>query len=245
MPKKLLLIVVLLLGLVVTLHAQDDAETTPEPEATAEIDEAANSTIVEVAAEDGLLLTGEYFTSHAPSGRTLLLLHQLYTNRSSWYPVIEAFREAGYDVLAVDLRGHGATRGAINWGDAQDDTLTWVQWLQDERGAAAVFIAGSSMGSNLAIVGCDATEICPAAVAVSPGRNYHGVSTDEPLQNGLPVLIVYADRDTYPRCDVPRMVELEGFAGEPLAYEGREHGMQLFETYDDLLPQILDWLAAY
>lgn len=222
-------------------------DTPPAPSDADEIETPDNGALmVEITAADGLPLVGEFFPAHGGDGRAVLLLHQLYTTRASWYPQIEPLRAAGFHVLAVDLRGYGATGGALNWTRAQADTLAWLTWLTEQDGIRAdgLVTMGTSMGANLALNGCTAFAGCAGAVAISPGRNYFGVRTDEALMAGTPNLIIYADRDQYPRRDVPHMQALEGFNGEVWAYPGRAHGIDLFPAEETLLADLIGWMQA-
>jgi acetyl esterase/lipase len=221
------LVITIMLSITVGIAAQEDGG-------------AANA--VQVEASDGLALSGDYYALPG-DGPAVLLLHQLYTTRVSWNPVIPSLLASGYRVLNVDLRGYGGTRGKINWSQAQVDTRTWVQWLRAQPGVTNVFIMGSSMGSNLALVGCAQT-VCSGAVAISPGRLVYGVYTEDAVASGIPALLVYAERDPYPRRSVPYLQELEGANVEVIAYSGRDHGMLLFGTQADLIAQIIAWMSA-
>ena len=222
-----------------TLRAQSESA-----EATDALE--TNSLVTTIEAADGLTLYGEFFRAQQGDGRVVLLLHELYTTRGSWYPYIEALRAAGYHVLAVDLRGFGDTRGRLNWRRALEDTQRWLEWLYLEAGIRgdAVFLVGSSMGSSLALVGCAEAPACAGSVAISPGRSYFGVSTDDAISSGTPALLVYADRDLYPRRAIPYMQGQAGFNGEVITYSGRAHGMLLLASEEDLLPQIIAWMNA-
>jgi alpha-beta hydrolase superfamily lysophospholipase len=205
----------------------------------------AQGTEVTIEAADGLNLRGDYYESGG-DGRAVLLLHQLYTTRRSWDDYISALTGAGYRVLAVDLRGYGGTRGRINWTRAQDDTQRWLAWLTSQPGVRgdAIVILGSSMGSNLAIVGCAAYDACRGAVAISPGLSYYGVRTRGALEAGTRTLLIYANRDGIPARDAPRMAAVEGFNGASIVFDGREHGMDLFTAHPDLMAQIIEWMNA-
>lgn len=241
MARRLLMLLLVTCAIIAPVQAQD---ATPTPDAPA-------GQPVTIEAGDGLALYGVY---HVPPGAgqtpALLLLHQLYTTSRSWNTVVGSLLASGYRVLAVDLRGYGVTRGGINWARAQDDTLRWLAWLANQPGvnSAAIFTMGSSMGANLAIAGCAAADRCAGAVALSPGLNYFGVRTRAALTEA-PVLVVYADRDSIPGRDVPRMVEIAAEAENTdltaIAYAGRAHGVALFSAYDDVLGHILDWLDAH
>lgn len=199
---------------------------------------------VQIMAADGKKLYGSYFSNSDAEGRGVILLHQLYTNRSSWTPLIYPLLDAGFKVLAVDLRGYGQTKGKINWKAAQEDTVAWGDWLKAQPGVTSIATAGSSMGSNLAINGCAAISGCVGAVAISPSLNYFNVTTSDALQAGFPVLIVYADRDPYPKQDVPQMLDLGSGHVESIVYAGRAHGIDLFGEHDDLAGTIVGWLQG-
>jgi alpha-beta hydrolase superfamily lysophospholipase len=208
----------------------------------AQADDAIEPVLVTVEAEDGLTLRGAYFDASGGDGPAVLLLHQLYTTRHSWNPLIQSLMESGYKVLAVDLRGYGRTRGAISWGKAQTDTVIWAEWLEAQPGVKSVALIGSSMGANLALNGCAAFDGCQGAVSLSPGLNYFGVRIGDAISAGFPALIVYADGDRYPSRDVPALAEAGGSKVSVQVYEGRDHGMDLFEAHDDLTGVIIDWL---
>ncbi len=216
-----------------TSFAQD---TAPAPS-------SASGTDVQITASDGKTLYGSFFAVDGDA-KAVILLHELYTNRSSWKPLVQPLLDAGFKVLAVDLRGYGKTKGKINWKQAQKDTVEWSDWLKTQPGAQSIELAGSSMGANLALNGCAAIDGCLGAVAISPGLNYFGVKTTDAVQAGFPALIVYADRDSYPKNDVPKMQELGGNHLEILLYTGRTHGIGLFKEHDDLAGTIVNWLAG-
>jgi alpha-beta hydrolase superfamily lysophospholipase len=234
MPKRnLIVIFIMLLMIGFTTYAQD---ITPAPS-------SASGTDVEITAADGKTLYGSFFAVDGDA-KAVILLHELYTNRSSWKPLVQPLLDAGFKVLAIDLRGYGRTKGKINWKEAQKDTVAWADWLKAQPGVQSIELVGSSMGANLALNGCAAISGCLGAVAISPGLNYFGVKTSDAVQAGFPALIVYADRDSYPKNDVPKMQELGGDHLEILLYSGRTHGIGLFKDHDDLAGAIVTWLAG-
>lgn len=231
-------IILISLALLLVLNPLAGAEDQPEPEPQ----------IVEISAEDGLLLVGEYYAAGA--GRpAVLLLHQLYTTRRSWKPLIVPLLDAGFNVLAVDLRGYGATQGRIDWQKAVEDVVTWAAWLRSAAETADVAVIGSSMGSNLALVGCAHDPRCRTAIAISPGLNYYGVRTGPALAEGLrerSALLIYSARDRYSAVGVPQMAELATGEIHIQRYDGNVHGMDLFQTQGkDLIPRIIDWLQTH
>jgi dienelactone hydrolase len=246
-PIILVIMVALALAWITgSIAAQEPApEATPEP--TPEPPPYELLTVT-VEASDGLPLVGDYIVPPGSEyGPVVILIHQLYTNNSSWTPIIGPLWANGYRILAVDVRGAGRTRGAINWAQAQDDTLTWLDWLYGQPGVQldAVHLVGSSMGANLALVGCAAAAHCNGVVAISPGLHYYGVYTEGAITSGIPALVVYAERDYYPARDVPlmeeKLAELELNSMTTMAYPGNAHGVDLFAE-EELIPAIIGWL---
>lgn len=202
--------------------------------------------VIEVQAADGLGLVGDFYLVDA-SHPTVLLLHELYTTRSSWQDVIRVLLNHGYNVLAVDERGWGETRGRINWYKAVGDVQIWFNWLRETAAVnpEAIHTMGSSMGSTLAILGCANDSLCRSAIAISPGWNYYRQS----LANHIalkPVLAIYAERDRWPALAMPLMQENAPDSLLVQSYEGNAHGMDLVSAeFDNMLPIILDWLATH
>ncbi len=209
------------------------AEATPEPFKPLE---------VTLEAPDGQTLYGWYSSAGEGDGRGVVLFHQLYTTHASWNAFGQTLMDAGYKVLAVDLRGYGKTRGKISWTASQDDAVAWISWLKSQPGVTSVSVVGSSMGATVALLGCSKSDQCKSVVALSPGLDYYRVDTTPALEDGFPALLVYADRDTYPSRDVPVMQERGGDHIEVLAYEGRDHGVDLFKKHTDLMGILIEWL---
>lgn len=199
---------------------------------------------VSIDAGDGRTLYGTYFSRSDDGAPAVLLLHQLYTNRSSWTPLIYPLLDNGFKVLAIDLRGYGQTRGAINWDEAQNDSLLWGEWLRGQAGVSRVLTVGSSMGANLALNACATITDCDGAVAISGSLNYFDVTTADALAVGFFVLLMYAARDPYPRADSPRMLELGGDHLSTIVYDGRAHGVSLFDAYAEAIPSLVAWLLG-
>ena len=202
---------------------------------------------VVIPAHDGLALHGDWYwqSSSAP---TVLLLHQLYSDRTGWQGLDGAFLNAGYNVLAVDLRGYGATGGRIAWRSAVRDVQAWADWARAEGNidGGKLFMVGSSMGSVLAMVGCGNDSACAGVVAISPGWEYYGVGVRRALEGGLAdkrVLIVYAERDRYPALGVPRMLKIAPPSLRVLAFAGNAHGLDLLaQEAETLFPQLVAFM---
>lgn len=202
-----------------------------------------------ITAEDGTLLVGDFYLID-PSNPTILLLHQIYTNRNSWEPVLEPLLEAEYNLLAVDLRGYGESVGGINWHKAVDDTQLWFDWLRADGGVRgdAISTMGSSMGSTMAIIGCANDELCKSSVAISPGWDYYGMRLDEALSEGMsnrPLLILYTERDRWPVLGMPNIQATTTGLLDITMLSGNAHGMDVLKQHEESLPMILSWLDVH
>jgi pimeloyl-ACP methyl ester carboxylesterase len=257
--RFLILAVLLIILSASSAYAQDGStptpfpSLTPEPAPTLEPLTPASPmplvymmTVTTTATDEKTLVGDLYLLDTARP--TVLLLHQLYTDRHSWEPdVIPALLTAGYNALAVDVRGHGQTGGFVDWDKAIQDTQVWIDWLRANN-LGAVVLMGSSMGSSLALVGCGNDPQCLGAIAISPGWNYYEVNVKQTfaaLLGARPVLIVYADHDYWPSVGVPLMLEVATGDVQVVTYPGNAHGMDLFRSEEALLLTIKEWLVMH
>ena len=210
-------------------------------------DPPAHETITLHAADDTTLIADFYPVSQpAP---VILLLHMLNSNRSAYDPLIPDLRAAGYAILNIDMRGHGASAGERVWDSTIADMQNWVAWLDAEGhlSEAGLAIIGGSIGANVAIISCAETETCRGAVALSPGLDYRGVKPESALVDGLAdrtALLVASHADGSSSTAI-RQIFLNA-KGDVTArlYPGRAHGTRLFDSdYDSVSRMILNWLA--
>ncbi len=248
MMKRMILLVVLaasLFALSWPAAAQDDGE---EP--------ALTPTLVNIEAEDGLMLVGDYYF---PSGEmdgeavpAVLLLHMLNSNRSKWEPLIPVLvNDYHMAVLNIDMRGHGETGGSQDWPAAEADVQTLIDWLraQDGINPDAVSIVGASIGSNLALRGWANDETVLTAVALSPGLDYRGVTTQDAVTTGSEraVMLVASRQDTASATAVITLFTETTADVQVRLYSGRLHGTQLLD--DEAIAPIISqniglWLMA-
>ena len=206
-----------------------------------------------MAAEDGLALVGDYY---APADEALdagapgvLLLHMLGSDRTAWADLIPPLQEAGYAVLAVDMRGHGQTGGRADWPLAEADVQTWLDWLRDQEGVdpARLSLVGASIGANLALRGMANDPDVLTAVALSPGLDYRGVTTADAIAtiDDRPVMLVAGQGDTTSALTLKQLTQ--ALNGDTLVrlYASRAHGTQLFAAQPDLGDAIVAWLDGH
>lgn len=170
---RLPLLIVIILSATLTIAAQD-YDPMPQP--------------VMIEAADGLVLVGDFYSSNMEEpAPAVLLLHMLGSERRAWGQLIPELTASNYNVLAIDMRGHGDTGGDTDWVAAEGDVQTLLDWLHEQESVQddVIAIIGASIGSNLALIGCANDADCVTAVALSPGLDYRGVTPEEAVTIGL------------------------------------------------------------
>jgi 3-oxoadipate enol-lactonase len=94
-------------------------------------------------------LTLHYLDENPAGRRTVLLLHGLGVNSSSWLPQMEVLVVAGYRVLAPDLRGFGRSTypGRTSLAEMAQDAAALLRAVA----SGPVDVAGISMGGAVAL----------------------------------------------------------------------------------------------
>jgi pimeloyl-ACP methyl ester carboxylesterase len=207
---------------------------------------AAAQKTVSFPTEDGGLV---YADVYGEGVRGVVLAHGGRFNKESWAQQARTLASAGFQVLAIDFRGYGKSKGP---GDAQPmdaplhlDVLAAVRYLR-ETGAQSVSIVGGSMGAGAA---------GDASIASRPGQIdrlvFLGGSPNGPPEKlkSASLFIVARDdsNDDGPR--LPRIQEQYKKAPEPKALiilEGSAHAQYLFQTdqAERVMREILKFLSA-
>jgi pimeloyl-ACP methyl ester carboxylesterase len=171
----------------------------------------------------------------------------LNSRRQSWEAVIPTLLARGFSVLAVDMRGHGATGGTQDWDLAEADVQIWLDWLQNQPGIAGLAIMGASIGSNLALRATANDPAVLAVVALSPGRNYRNVTTEEAVVaiGERPILLVAGRRDTPSGADTAALFDLTQGDAQLRLFTDSSHGSNMFGPHPALLDLVADWLAEH
>src|SRR6516165_5750948 len=207
---------------------------------------AAAQKTVSFPTEDGGLV---YADAYGEGVRGVVLAHGGRFNKESWEQQARTLASAGFQVLAIDFRGYGKSKGP---GDAHPmdaplhlDVLAAVRYLR-ETGAKSVSIVGGSMGAGAA---------GDASIASRPGQIdrlvFLGGSPNGPAEKlkSASLFIVARDdsNDDGPR--LPRIQKQYKNAPEPKALiilEGSAHAQYLFQTdqAERVMREILKFLSA-
>lgn len=190
-----------------------------------------------------------YPQNRAPKWPAVILIHMLHGDRSQWEHFPEQLSAAGYAVLSIDLRGHGASGGAVDWELAVADLQqVWDEFTsREEIDPERTSFIGASIGANLSLIASSNEPSVRTAVLLSPGLNYAGVETEQAMENlaGRPVLIAASNDDTYAANSSTRLVEIARGESNLVLYEDAGHGTLMFRSQPELAQIIIDWLDLY
>lgn len=211
----------------------------------ARVDAAAPAT-VSFATEDGGVVNAEVYGG---GERAVVLVHGGRWNKESWAKQVPVLVKAGFEVMAIDLRGYGQSHGPGD-KDPEDaplekDVLAAVRYLH-AHGARSVSIVGGSMGGAAA---------GDAAILAKPGEIDRivmlGAAPNLPAEKlKSPALFLVARDDSSgdgPR--LPRIQKQFDKAPEPkklVVLEGSAHAQALFGTDQEerVMGEILQWLDS-
>jgi len=220
--------------------AQDAPTITPRP-TQAELP-------MMISAADGLVLQATYYSAPTRPAPAVLLLHQRGRDRTTWNALALRLQAAGYAVLAVDQRGHGETGGAEDWTLAQEDARAALSMLSELPGIAPgqISVIGASVGANLGLNACAGLPGCAAAVLLSPGLDYRGITTAGAMAQlgARPLLIVASEGDGNNPAD---SITLDGLAAgdhQLIILPDAGHGTDMLLSTPDLAERIVAWLVA-
>ncbi|MSR85863.1 alpha/beta hydrolase [Candidatus Woesearchaeota archaeon] len=192
--------------------------------------------------------------------RGVVLLHMMPATKESWDRFGGQLFDAGFSVLAIDLRGHGES--IFQEGKKLDykiftdqehqasieDVEASVSFLKNV-GVKEIFLVGASIGANLSLVYQSEHPQIQKAILLSPGTNYYGVRTQpsaQALQNNQEVYLVAGvldQRKTGNAADMAKLIA-EKIPGkkEIKIYSSSAHGTDLFAEDPQLMNTLIIWL---
>jgi pimeloyl-ACP methyl ester carboxylesterase len=196
--------------------------------------------------EDGAMIAAILYSS---GDRAVLLVHGGRFTKESWAAQAPILVAAGFEVLAIDFRGHGQSHGSgeADPSDAQLalDVLAAVRYLHS-HGAKTVSIVGGSMGGSAA---------GDASITSRPGEIERvvmlGAAPNLPADKlKSPALFIVAHDDT--SGDGPRLPGIRAqYEKTPqpkklIVLEGSAHAQYLFQTdqSDRVMREIVQWLSS-
>jgi dienelactone hydrolase len=198
-------------------------------------------------------IVGNYWKS--THERAVILLHMMPARKESWNECAEAFHKEGYDVLAIDLRGHGESGGG-NYKEftheqhqaSRHDVEAARQWLVAQGvHPEHIVVGGASIGANLALEYLGNHPECKAVFCLSPGVAYRGIETMPIVRrlttNQRVFFIVAKDDSRIPDNFEQTSQIYEAMTGEKKleVFETGGHGTEILNAHPALIDEIITW----
>jgi pimeloyl-ACP methyl ester carboxylesterase len=173
-------------------------------------------------------------------------------DRHGWGAVPAALKQAGYAVLAYDLRGHGRSGGELDPPHASTDLEAALAFFQQYPNVnrQRIGLIGASMGGMASvIVGAKHPEIrLVIAISSSPdAAGQYPIRVVDQL-SPRPFLAVGCDQDPLTREDrVRQLYQAAGGPKEIVILECEAHANDIFETPagPQLVELLLEWVSRY
>ena len=134
----------------------------------------------DVRAPDGILLRGWKVRAPNPNGSWVLVFHGVADNRMGTLEHARMLLLAGYGVVMMDSRAHGASEGAMatyGWLERRD-TSAVIDALQQSDHPRKIFALGESMGAAIALQSAGYDSRIAAVVAEAPFANLQEAAYD-------------------------------------------------------------------
>ena len=207
---------------------------------------------------DGVHIVGDWYPSEGDC--FALLLHMMPATKESWKDFAEALNVHGVSCLAIDERGHGESNHKedgteIRYKEFTDeeqmekqlDVDAALAWLA-EKGMVESKLAmvGASIGANLVITTMGSHHEIPVGIALSPGVDYRGVKTVEPIKaltENQNILLVASDEDDQSFGSVNELNEIAKERTYRIVLGNMGHGTTMFENDPELLTQCVEWIT--
>jgi len=167
--------------------------------------------LVQYPSSNGKMLTALYFkTDQRPKG-TIVHFHGNFGNVSNHFPLSLFLLRYGFDVLAFDYEGYGASEGRPTPKNLVEDGIASVRYAQNHLRdqAAGVAVFGQSLGGATAIVVTARDPLVKGAV-IEAAFSGHAAMTRAALKRHLwtwplyPIAPLFMNRS----CDAIRYVGL-------------------------------------
>ena len=216
---------------------------------------------VQFHTSDQIRITGDFYEPNEPSAKGAVLVHMMPAAKESWRDFAAKLQTAGFQALAIDLRGHGesgsprSSSGAAGGGDYRQfsdaehqasihDLEAAAEFLK-QKGVNELHFAGASIGANLSLQYLAQNPETKSVILFSPGLDYRGIET-APLAARVPdkykILFVGAkdDEDTM-GASCEEIIQKLGLA-KSLIYDSGGHGTNLFQSHPELSEKLIEFL---
>jgi non-lysosomal glucosylceramidase len=204
----------------------------------------AGAEAVQLTTADGVALAGLYYAPSVEAAPGVLLLHQRGGRKENWASFAQLLQKNGYAVMTVDFRGHGQSKGVVNWFGADQDVITAYDFLAQQPSVdpQRIVLIGASIGSQEAITfaAAHAAEVRGVAMlsTFASGQIERAVQTYPG-----PILLMATEGDKAATQITRQLAQSVPAAEVRLLKRSDRHGTQMLGSELKIETILLDWLA--
>ncbi len=199
---------------------------------------------VTLTTSDNINIASTYF--YNTGDKSVILLHMLGQDRSTYTDFALQLQANGYSVLAIDFRGHGESDldylefSSNDWQNLKLDVKAAKEYLVNNN-KNTVSIVGASIGANAALIFAAEDMNVLGLVLLSPGEEYQSVNVMSAASiYSRPVYLAAGLADSYSAISTTKIYnELSG-QKEIKMYDSDKHGTDLLGSELNML--IVGWL---
>jgi pimeloyl-ACP methyl ester carboxylesterase len=195
---------------------------------------------------DGVSLESLLFGAPRRPAPTVLLLHDADATKEALFNTARTLQTAGLNVVVLDQRGFGSSGGTRDWSRAAQDVVSVLERLHSlpNLDQNRLYVLGVGAGANLALTGCANTNLCQAAVLISPLPALNGAALESalPAYGGRPLLLAYGSADAQSAAAAAALETNFRGVRRSLPYESAARGMILLDSEPNLSEIIARWL---
>ena len=104
---------------------------------------------ISLKSSDGAQLNGLYFKKENPKG-VILYFHGNAGDLQGWGQIADFFVDLDYDVLIMDYRGYGKSRGEKSMEFLYNDAELWYEFAKQHYSESKITVYGRSLGTTFA-----------------------------------------------------------------------------------------------
>jgi pimeloyl-ACP methyl ester carboxylesterase len=208
---------------------------------------------------DNFRLRGQYWEPRDEYAISLLLVHDLGSDRTVWDPFVPFFRTRRWGVLTFDLRGHGeSVRQDVRFDlpvppinepagppSYHEDIKAAIGFLarQPKAHPAKIAVIGVGLGGDLAYAssGCgwgNASTVC-IGLDEARARTFTGNSRFAPRS----IYLLYGAGDPVSAASVHAFSQTAAYPAEAKPYEASATGIDLFtQQQPEILARSIAWI---
>ena len=211
-----------------------------------------------VKTSDGVRIEASRYSGGDATAPVVVLTHRLGGTQEEYKPLLQRLFPPKHpmNVIAFDLRGHGASKGKRPWPtfepsdfEAMDRDLEAIRnhLTKDKKGAPTTWVlVGSDLGATLAVRHAAKVEGVAGVALVSPGASLRGLDLYKPFGAVLkhPNLILAGEQDNVSKHPAKALAAMSK-SSKLVTFNERGHGAQsLGKARWEMWDELADWVEA-